>query len=134
MRATQFKVGEVPVHGRAILSPMDGFSDQPFRSLARKLGSAMSYTEFVNAIDVVNGDPRLERRLQFLEEERPVVFQIFDDDPARLLKAALLLREREPDIIDVNMGCSARTVARRGAVCTGSVGIVGASYPGSQSP
>lgn len=94
---------------------MDGFSDQPFRSMARRLGSAMSYTEFVNAIDVVNGDPRLERRLRFLEEERPVVFQIFDDDPARLLEAALILRERDPDIIDVNMGCSAKTVAGRGA-------------------
>ncbi len=110
-----FWVGDIPVWGKTILSPMDGFSDQPFRSLARRLGSAMSYTEFVNAIDVLNGDPRLERRLQFLEEERPVVLQIFDDDPDRLLDAALILRERDPDIIDVNMGCSARTVAGRGA-------------------
>lgn len=110
-----FWVGDIPVWGHAILSPMDGFSDQPFRSLARRLGSAMSYTEFVNAMDVLNGDPRLERRLQFLEEERPLVFQIFDDDPDRLLDAALILRERQPDIIDVNMGCSARTVAGRGA-------------------
>lgn len=113
--APSFQVGSVPVFGRAILSPMDGFSDQPFRSLARRLGSAMSYTEFVNAIDVVNGDPRLERRLRYLEEERPVVFQIFDDDPQRLLEAALILRERDPDILDVNMGCSAKTVAGRGA-------------------
>lgn len=110
-----FWVSNIPVWGRAILSPMDGFSDQPFRSLARRLGSAMSYTEFVNAIDVVNGDPRLEKRLRFREEERPLVFQIFDDDPDRLLQAALILRERDPDIIDVNMGCAAKTVAGRGA-------------------
>lgn len=110
-----FWVKDIPIWGRAVLSPMDGFSDQPFRALARRLGSAMSYTEFVNAIDVLNGDPRLERRLQFLEEERPVVFQIFDDDPQRLLEAALILRERDPDIIDINMGCSAKAVAGRGA-------------------
>ena len=110
-----FYVRDVPVYGRSILSPMDGFSDLPFRSLARRLGSAMSYTEFVNAIDVVNGHPGLERRLTYREEERPIVFQIFDDDPQRLLRAALILRERDPDIIDVNMGCSARTVASRGA-------------------
>jgi len=94
---------------------MDGFSDQPFRSLARRLGSAMSYTEFVNAMDVISGHPRLEERLRFLEEERPVAFQIFDDDPDRLLRAALVLRKRNPDIIDVNMGCSAKTVTGRGA-------------------
>lgn len=110
-----FYVRNIPIYGRSILSPMDGFSDLPFRSLARRLGSAMSYTEFVNAIDVVNAHPGLERRLTYSEEERPIVFQIFDDDPKRLLQAAILLRSRNPDIIDVNMGCSARTVAGRGA-------------------
>ena len=94
---------------------MDGFSDLPFRSLARRLGSAMSYTEFVNATDVINNLPKLEERLNFTEEERPITFQIFDDEPERLLSAALILRERNPDIIDINMGCSAKTVAGRGA-------------------
>jgi len=112
---TDFTVGDTPVFGKTILSPMDGFSDLPFRSLARRLGSAMSYTEFVNAMDVINGNPRLEERLTFLEEERPVVFQIFDDEPERLLQAALILRQRNPDIIDVNMGCSAKCVSGRGA-------------------
>ena len=110
-----FYIAAIPIYGRAILSPMDGFSDQPFRAMCRRLGSAMSYTEFVNAIDVLNGNARLAPRLRYLEEERPVVFQVFDDDPERLLEAALLLREYDPDIIDVNMGCSAKTVAHRGA-------------------
>ncbi|MCW5875441.1 MAG: tRNA dihydrouridine synthase DusB [Anaerolineales bacterium] len=110
-----FHIGNLPVYGEAILSPMDGFSDLPFRAMARRLGSAMSYTEFVNAIDVVNVHPALERRLTYSQGERPITFQLFDDDPARLLEAALRLRERNPDIIDVNMGCSAKTVAGRGA-------------------
>jgi nifR3 family TIM-barrel protein len=75
----------------------------------------MSYTEFVNAMDVLSSHPKLDERLTFTEEERPITFQIFDDDPERLLRAALILRKRNPDIIDVNMGCSAKTVAGRGA-------------------
>lgn len=110
-----FWVDDIPIWGRAILSPMDGFSDLPFRAMARRLGSAMSYSEFVNALDVVNGHPHLNERLTFLEQERPVVFQIFDDDPDRLVEAALKLAERGPDILDVNMGCSARSVSGRGA-------------------
>ena len=110
-----FHIGNVPVYGRTILSPMDGFSDLPFRSLARRLGSAMSYTEFVNAMDVISNLPKLEERLTYSEDERPIVFQIFDDAPERLLRAALILRELDPDIIDINMGCSAKTVAGRGA-------------------
>jgi nifR3 family TIM-barrel protein len=75
----------------------------------------MSYTEFINAIDVVNDHPYLANRLAFLEEERPIVFQIFDNDPDRLVEAAVRLREYRPDIIDVNMGCSTKHVSRRGA-------------------
>ncbi len=110
-----FRVGDIPVYGDLILAPMDALSDLPFRGLARELGSAMSYTGFVNALGVLQGDPRLEPALAYEEWERPVVFQLFDDDPDRLLAAALKLRERGPDIIDVNMGCSAKTVAGRGA-------------------
>ncbi len=112
---TAFSIRDIPVHGDLVLSPMDGVSDAPFRELARSLGSALSYTEFINAIDILNGYPYLEEHLYFSEQERPVVYQIFDDDPERLVKAAHRLRERRPDIIDVNMGCSARCVSGRGA-------------------
>ncbi len=110
-----FHVGDVPVQGDLILSPMDGFSDLPFRAMCRRLGSAMSYTEFVNAIGILEGHPRIHKKLEYLPEERPVVFQLFDDDPDRLVEAALRLGELKPDIIDVNMGCSDRRVAGRGA-------------------
>jgi tRNA-dihydrouridine synthase B len=110
-----FFVGNIPIFGDLILSPMDGYSDLPFRALARKLGSAMSYTEFINSIDVLYTHPHLQERLSFLEDERPVVFQIFDDEPDRLVKAALKLRRQNPDIIDINMGCSAKCVSNRGA-------------------
>jgi len=110
-----FRVGPVAVQGDLILAPMDGYSDLPFRSLARKLGSAMSYTEFISAIDLIHGRPGLERRLAYLESERPVVMQLLDNDPDRLLLAAKKLRPLNPDIIDINLGCSARPIANRGA-------------------
>jgi nifR3 family TIM-barrel protein len=83
--------------------------------LARELGSAMSYTEFINSFDVMYRLPFIERKLHFSESERPIVYQIYDDDPERILKAALKVRQYNPDIIDVNMGCSARSVSNRGA-------------------
>jgi tRNA-dihydrouridine synthase len=49
-----FQVGNIPIYGDAILAPMDGFSDWPFRSICRGLGSAMSYNEFTRAEFIVN--------------------------------------------------------------------------------
>ena len=110
-----FWVRHIPVFGDLILSPMDGYSDLPFRSLARHLGSAMSYTEFVNANDVIQRFHYVERRLTYTENEHPVVFQLYGDDPQAIVQAAHKVRELEPDIIDINMGCPAKSVSNRGA-------------------
>jgi nifR3 family TIM-barrel protein len=115
MQPPSFYVRQIPVYGDLILSPMDGFSDMPFRAMCRELGSAMSYTEFANAQEILQGSPRVEKKLAFLPAERPVVFQIFDSEPDRIVEAAVRLQERGPDIIDVNMGCSAKCVSGRGA-------------------
>jgi tRNA-dihydrouridine synthase B len=113
-----FWVGALPIYGERILSPMDGFSDLPFRAMCRQLGSAMSYTEFINALDILKDgrtNARVEQKLAYLETERPIVFQIFDSEPDRLVAAALRLQELRPDIIDINMGCSVKCVSGRGA-------------------
>jgi nifR3 family TIM-barrel protein len=110
-----FHIRNIPIYGDLILAPMDGYTDQPFRTICREQGSAISYTEFINAMDVVHGHPYLYEKLAFLPEERPVAYQIFDNDPERLLDAALRLQERQPDFFDVNLGCSARSVSGRGA-------------------
>ena len=114
-KSPAFWVRDVPVYGDALLAPMDGYSDWPFRSLCRELGSAMSYTEFVKVENILRGFEHVKARLAYKPAERPVVFQLYGDDPDLILKAALRVQELGPDIIDINMGCPAKTVANRGA-------------------
>ncbi len=113
--APSFYVREIPIYGDRILAPMDGYSDWPFRSLCRALGSAMSYTEFVKVEKILSRSKEPAKRLYFEEAERPVTFQIYGDDPDLILKAALQVQELNPDIIDINMGCPAKSIADRGA-------------------
>jgi tRNA-dihydrouridine synthase B len=110
-----FRVGSIPVYGDAILAPMDGFSDWPFRSICRGLGSAMSYNEFTRAEFIVNAFEHIADRFSYDEVERPFVIQVYGDDPDLIIAAALRVQVKRPDIIDINMGCPARTVANRGA-------------------
>ena len=110
-----FFIRDVPVYGDAILAPMDGYSYWPFRSSCRELGSAMSYTEFVKVEKILSRSKEPGKRLFFKEAERPVTFQIYGDDPASILKAALKVQELNPDVIDINMGCPAKSIADRGA-------------------
>jgi tRNA-dihydrouridine synthase B len=110
-----FSIRDIPVYGDLILSPMDGYSDMPFRAVCRELGSAISYTEFINALDILQGHPFIHQKLAFLPSEQPVIFQIFDNEPGRLLEVALRLREFGPAAIDINLGCSSKNVSGRGA-------------------
>lgn len=110
-----FHIREIPVYGDAILAPMDGYSDWPFRSLCRELGSAMSYTEFVKVEKILSRSKQPRTKLHFEEAERPVTFQIYGDEPDMILEAALRVQEWGPDIIDVNMGCPAKSISDRGA-------------------
>ena len=111
----EFSISDIPIYGKLILAPMDGFSDLPYRSLCREYGSAVSYTAFVNAIEIEGGSPAVYQELEYLPEERPVIFQIFDSSEDRLLAAALKIQNLKPDAIDINMGCSVRRVSGRGA-------------------
>jgi tRNA-dihydrouridine synthase B len=110
-----FHVGVVAVYGDAILAPMDGYSDWPFRSICRSLGSAMSYSEFVKVEHVLHSSRHTKARLYYEQAERPVVFQLYGDDVEQIVEAALAVQELCPDIIDINMGCPAKSVAARGA-------------------
>jgi len=112
---TPFWLGKTPVYGDVVLAPMDGYSDLPFRSVCRELGSAMSYTEFIHAPDVLQRPERVKARWQYLPWEQPVVFQIYGSTPQTLLEAALRLQEFSPAAIDINMGCPDGRIVRRGA-------------------
>jgi tRNA-dihydrouridine synthase B len=110
-----FKIHNIPVYGDLILSPMAGFSDQPYRLICREYGSAMSYTEFVSADGILHGNDRTMEMLRFDPSESPVVFQIFGHDEATLEQAARKIEQFGPDIIDLNMGCSVKKISNRGS-------------------
>ncbi len=113
--APVFRIGGVPIYGDLIQAPMHGYSDWPYRSLCSAFGSAMSYTEFVRADFIVGAFNKMRPRFTYDEAERPVVFQIYGDDPDEIVQAALRVQELKPDIVDINMGCPAKTVTNIGA-------------------
>ena len=103
MNKLSFNIGKVSIENPFILAPLAGYTDLPFRTLAKKHGAALIYTEFINAVDILNNNPYVAVRLEFEPSERPIVIQIYDNDPDRIIKTALKVREKDPDIIDINI-------------------------------
>jgi len=110
-----FYVDKIPVYGDALLAPMMGFSDLPYRSLCRELGSSISYTEFARAEGLIHNMRRVSEKLEYVEEERPIAFQIYSHDVDYMVDAALKIQPLRPDFIDINMGCPTKAIANSGA-------------------
>ena len=111
-----FYIGSLGIYGRLVVAPMDGFTDSPFRRIACQHGAALCFTEFINNLDVTQGHPRLDEKLKYSIDEKPIGFQLYDSEPNRFVTAAQILIEKwRPDLFDVNLGCANRRVTGRGA-------------------
>jgi len=107
------KLGSDPY--RFVLSPMAGISDMPYRTLCREMGSVFSFSEFISADSLYRANARSAKMVTFSERERPMVIQIFGSDPDIIVEAAKIVEQYQPDGIDINLGCSVRKIAGRGA-------------------
>jgi tRNA-dihydrouridine synthase B len=109
------KIFGLDIDGRAVLAPMAGITDTPFRLLAREYGASLVFTELVSADGLVRNSGKTFGLMDFLPEERPIGIQLFGSDPFILGEAARFAESRQPDWIDLNFGCPAKKVVRRGA-------------------
>lgn len=109
------KIGTVPITGKAILAPMAGVTDLPYRELCRRFGAAYTVTEMVSAKALQFQDKKSLQIMTLSPSEHPVSIQIFGDDPEVMAKSAEKAAAMGPDMIDINMGCPAPKIANAGS-------------------
>ena len=101
----------------AVLAPMAGFSDAPFRRLARHFGAAWAVSEMVSA-KALALHPHDERSLRIsapYRHEPHAVVQLFAAEPELAARAVERLdRTFRPAAFDLNLGCPVRKVINRG--------------------
>ena len=102
--------------GGALLAPMAGISNLPFRLMARSFGCALAFTEMISANGLIR---KSGRTLGYLEtcaaEDDALGVQIFGANPEIMADAAGIAVDRGADLIDINMGCPVKKVIRTGA-------------------
>ena len=99
---------------RVLQSPLAGVSDRIFRSLVRRWSSdALLFTEMVNATSLELGHGRAKVE-ELSEEHGPIGVQLFDHRPAAMADAARRAEDAGAFLVDINMGCPVRKIARKG--------------------
>ena len=99
---------------RVLQSPLAGVSDRIFRGLVRRWApDALLFTEMVNAtsLELGHGRSKLD---DLAAESGPIAVQLFDHRPAAMAEAARRAEASGAFLIDINMGCPVRKIARKG--------------------
>ena len=110
------KIADISFPERAVfLAPMEDVTDVGFRLQCKQFGADMVYSEFVSADALIRNIDKTMQKLKVLEEERPVVIQIYGRDVASMVEAAKIVEQARPDILDINFGCPVKRVAGKGA-------------------
>lgn len=104
---------ESPIIG---LSPMDGVTDAAFRYIVCKYSKpSLVMTEFTNVEGLARGAVSMLKEFIYDESERPAIAQIYGVELESFYKVALMACYLNFDGIDINMGCPATKVAKRGS-------------------
>src|SRR5688572_27044465 len=99
-----------------VLAPMAGVTNAPFRALCREFAPGLVYVnEMVMATAVVHRNAKTERMMSFGPDESPRSLQLYGSDPAMIAAAVRQLCDEDRlDHLDLNFGCPAAKVTRKG--------------------
>ncbi|MEO6588893.1 MAG: tRNA dihydrouridine synthase DusB, partial [Pyrinomonadaceae bacterium] len=110
-----FKIRNIEINPPLILSPMAGVTDYTFRRLIKRRGGVgLSVSEFISVEGLTRHNPKAKRQMMFAEEERPFAVQIFGGEVSRMALGAEMAEDIGADILDVNCGCPAPKVVKKG--------------------
>ncbi len=106
------RIGPVTVNSRVMLAPMAGVTDVVFRALVRrKAPESLICTEMISSNGIVYSKRRDAAILDKSESDHPIAYQLAANRKDVLLEAAQnIIEDKDPDTIDLNMGCPVKKI------------------------
>jgi len=99
-----------------VLAPLAGFTDLPFRSVAKKFGADLTVSEMLSSNALAHGSEKTFHMLEKSSNEDPYSVQISASEVDMAKRAVEVLNEYDGiDIIDLNCGCPVPKVVGHGS-------------------
>lgn len=114
MKNKTLNIGGLQLETPFVLAPLAGITDKAMRSLCRKQGASLVYTEMVSGKGLYYGDRKSRKLLEIGEDEGPVAFQLFGSDPEVMAFAVKDLQKEKNPVIDLNVGCPVPKIVKNG--------------------
>jgi nifR3 family TIM-barrel protein len=101
-----------------VLAPLAEITHPAFRKLIdRQGGCDLFFTEMISSSAHLKGGPLEPWYIDPSPEPGRLIYQLVGSDPDEIVRAALSLSRQKPAGIDINMGCSAPEIMKKGGGC-----------------
>ncbi|MBL1241468.1 MAG: tRNA dihydrouridine synthase DusB [OCS116 cluster bacterium] len=104
------QIADIVLKNNALLAPMSGVTDAPFRRLAHELGAGLVISEMVASEELAKANVETLRKTEGGDYLKPFVIQLAGREEKWMAQGAKIAEDMGADIIDINMGCPARKV------------------------
>ncbi len=115
-----YKIRHISVEPGLVLAPMSGVTTCSFRQLIKECNPGcvgLLVSEFISVEALTRKVPKSLQMMRFKESERPFGIQIFGYDVWRMADAARMVQDSGADFVDINCGCPAPKVVKKGGGC-----------------
>jgi len=104
-----------PKSAKFFLAPLAGYTDLPFRSVVKKFGCDMTFSEMTNVNAIAYNNEKTKKMMQKSPLESPYFVQIAANNVENAIKATEIINEIPwIDGIDINLGCPVNKARRSG--------------------
>lgn len=112
---TPLRLGPIVVDPPVVLAPMAGVTNAAFRRLCRSYGGGLFVSEMITARALLEDNAKTRRMASFASDEPIRSIQLYGVDPHVMSEAVKrLVQDNGADHIDLNFGCPAPKVTRKG--------------------
>lgn len=100
------KIGNCDIGNKLFLAPMADVTDTAFRKISAEYGAGFTFTQMVSALGIIENEFESLRYLTFNRSEKPIGVQLLGSDFGIIREAVKEVSKFNPDLIDLNCGCS----------------------------
>ena len=100
---------------KLLLPPLAGYTDYPYRRILSEFNPPILCTEMVNPEALVRESQRTMEMVKMVKGSHLNGVQLVGSEEESMQKGAAIVESMGYDYIDINMGCTVKTVTRTGA-------------------
>jgi len=102
------------IKAKAVLAPMSGITDIPFRLMARKFACRFAFTEMIDVNGIFYKNLKTFKLMDKGCGDAPLGVQFVGEDVEKMVLAAKVSTDKGFEVLDINAGCPARKVVKGG--------------------